>query len=77
MSPAEYNNKDVDISPKTLNDKNQLRLITLVYKEIEASTKITVFTSFECAELKFEIHFYSSPLVFQICIVCILCIYGT
>ena len=39
-------------------------MITLVYKEIEASTKIPVFTYFEGAEFKFEICFNSSPLVF-------------
>ena len=40
-------------------------MITLVYKEIEASTKIPVFfTYFEGAEFKFKIRFYSSPLVF-------------
>ena len=37
---------------------------TLVYKEIGASTKIPIFTYFEGAEFKFEIRFYSSPLVF-------------
>ena len=36
-------------------------MITLVYKEIEASTKIPVFTKFEGFEFKFEIRFYSSP----------------
>ena len=38
--------------------------IALVYKEIEASTKIPISTKFEDAECKFEIRFYSSPLVF-------------
>ena len=39
-------------------------VIALVYKEIEPSTKIPVFTLFEGVEFKFEIGFYSSPLVF-------------
>ena len=42
-------------------------IIALVYKEIEASTKIPVLTLFEGAEFKFEIRFYSSPLVFFRC----------
>ena len=46
------------------DDKNVIAIITLVYKEIEASTKIPVLRVFEGAEFKFEIRFYSSPLVF-------------
>ena len=44
--------------------KDKYNSITLVYKEIEASTKIPVFTEFEGAEFKFEIRFFSSLLVF-------------
>ena len=46
------------------NSKSISILITLVNKEIEASTKIPVLTLFEGAEFKFEICFYSSHLVF-------------
>ena len=53
---------------------NAMCIITLVSKEIEAITKIPVFTKFEGAEFKFDIRFYSSPLVFRYAL-CSFCAY--
>ena len=56
---------DFDIQTDHLiSARRQDLIITRVYKEIEASTKIPLFTLFEGTEFKFEIRFYSSPLVF-------------